>query len=63
MERLVAREARLALRAYAGSPPEEVSQMIELVGPVIGRLLGAMHRKRLRLFLAEVGGRGDAASD
>jgi DNA-binding transcriptional MerR regulator len=58
MERLVAREARLALRAYAGAPPEEISRMIELVGPVIGRLLGAMHRKRLRRFLAEFGGNG-----
>jgi DNA-binding transcriptional MerR regulator len=58
MERLVAREARMALRAYAGSPPEELSRMVELVGPVIGRLLGAMHRKRLRSFLAEAGRRG-----
>jgi len=62
MERLVAREARLALRAYAGSPPEDVSRMIELVGPVIGRLLSAMHRKRLRQFLADFGGNGEAAS-
>ena len=61
MERLVAREARLALRAYAGAPPEEVSRMIEHVGPVIGRLLSAMHRKRLRQFLADFGGNGGEA--
>ena len=58
MERLVSREARMALRAYAGSPPEELSRMVELTGPIIARLLGAMHRKRLRRFLAEVGGNG-----
>lgn len=58
MERLVTREARMALRAYAGSPPEELSRMVELTGPVIVRLLGAMHRKRLRRFLAEAGGNG-----
>ena len=45
----------MALRAYAGSPPEELSRMVELTGPIIARLLGAMHRKRLRRFLAEVG--------
>jgi DNA-binding transcriptional MerR regulator len=56
MERLVTREARMALAAYAGSTAEEVSRVVELVGPVIGRLLSAMHRKRLRRFLAEVGG-------
>jgi len=56
MERLVTREARMALRAYAGSPADELSRMVELTGPVIARLLGAMHRKRLRRFLAEAGG-------
>jgi len=56
MERLVAREARMALRAYAGAPAEDLSRVVERVGPVIGRLLGAMHRKRLRQFLAEFGG-------
>jgi len=56
MERLVAREARMALRAYADAPAEELSRVVERVGPVIGRLLGAMHRKRLRHFLAEFGG-------
>jgi DNA-binding transcriptional MerR regulator len=55
MERLLAREARLALRAYEGAPVEEISRMIEQVGPVIGRLLGALHRKRLRRFLADFG--------
>jgi len=58
MERLVTREARMALRAYAGSPPEELSRIVELTGPIIVRLLGAMHRKRLRRFLAEAGGNG-----
>ena len=58
MERLVTREARMALRAYAGSPPEELSRMVELTGPIIVRLLGAMHRKRLRRFLVEAGGNG-----
>jgi hypothetical protein len=58
MERLVTREARMALRAYAGSPPEELSRMVELTGPIIVRLLGAMHRKRLRRFLADAGGNG-----
>jgi DNA-binding transcriptional MerR regulator len=55
MERLVAREARLALRAYEGSPVEDLSRMVEQVGPIIGRLLAALHRKRLRRFLAEFG--------
>ena len=55
MERLVAREARMALRARAGAPAEDLSRMVEQVVPVIGRLLGAMHRKRMRSFLAEVG--------
>jgi DNA-binding transcriptional MerR regulator len=60
MERLVASEARMALRAYAGAPAEELSRMVEATGPIIGRLLGAMHRKRLRRFLAEAGGSGGA---
>jgi DNA-binding transcriptional MerR regulator len=63
MERLIAREARLALRARAGAPAADLSRTVEQIGPVIGRLLGAMHRKRMRRFLAEVGGNGDAASD
>jgi hypothetical protein len=32
--------------------------MVELTGPIIVRLLGAMHRKRLRRFLADAGGNG-----
>jgi DNA-binding transcriptional MerR regulator len=63
MERLVAREARMALRARAGAPAEDLSRMVEQVGPVIGRLLGAMHRKRMRRFLAEAGGRGESPAD
>jgi DNA-binding transcriptional MerR regulator len=63
MERLVAREARMALRARAGAPAEELSRMVEQIGPVIERLLGAMHRKRMRRFLAEVGSRGDVPPD
>jgi DNA-binding transcriptional MerR regulator len=63
MERLIAREARLALRARAGAPAADLSRTVEQIGPVIGRLLGAMHRKRMRRFLAEVGGNGEAASD
>ena len=55
MERLVTREARLALRAYGSASVEDLSRMIEQVGPIIGRLLGALHRKRLRRFLAEFG--------
>ncbi len=61
MERLVKREARMALAAYAGARAEDVSRVVELAAPVIGRLLSAMHRKQLRRFLAEVGG-GDAAA-
>jgi DNA-binding transcriptional MerR regulator len=56
MEQLVAREARLALRTYTGARPEELSRVVEQVGPVIARLLGAMHRKQMRRFLAEAGG-------
>jgi DNA-binding transcriptional MerR regulator len=59
MEQLVRREARLALRAYAGAPVDAISAVVEQAGPIIGRLLGAMHRKRLRQFLAEVGRNGD----
>jgi len=56
MRQLVKREARLAVAAYADAQAEEVSGVIETVGPVIGRLLSAMHRKHLREFLASVGG-------
>jgi DNA-binding transcriptional MerR regulator len=56
MEQLVAREARLALRTYTGARPEDLSRVVEQVGPVIARLLGAMHRKQMRRFLAEAGG-------
>ncbi|MCM2311252.1 MAG: MerR family transcriptional regulator [Steroidobacteraceae bacterium] len=62
MEQLVRREARLALRAYAGASVQELSRVVEQAGPIIGRLLGAMHRKRLRHFLAEVGRNGDPDS-
>jgi DNA-binding transcriptional MerR regulator len=56
MEQLVVREARLALRAYDGAAVEEVSKVVEQAAPIIGRLLSAMHRKRLRQFLIETGG-------
>jgi DNA-binding transcriptional MerR regulator len=56
MQQLVKREARLAVAAYASAHAEDVSRVIEQVGPVIGRLLSAMHRKHLREFLASVGG-------
>ena len=55
MERLVAREARMVLRVRGGAPAEELSRMIEQISPVTERLLGAMHRKRIRQFIAEVG--------
>ncbi len=58
MERLVRREARLALRAYAGMPAEELSRVVEQAGPIIGRLLSALHRKRLRQFVANAGPSG-----
>ncbi len=58
MEQLVRKEARLALRAYEGAPAEEISAVVEQAAPIIGRLLSAMHRKKLRQFLAEVGGNG-----
>jgi DNA-binding transcriptional MerR regulator len=56
MRQLVKREARLAVAAYSDAHAEDVSRVIEQVGPVIGRLLSAMHRKHLREFLASVGG-------
>jgi DNA-binding transcriptional MerR regulator len=56
MEQLVRRQARLVLRAYTGTPAAEISRVVERAAPIIGRLLSAMHRKRLRQFLAEVGG-------
>ena len=59
MERLVAREARMVLRARGGAPAEELSRMIEQISPVTERLLGAMHRKRIRRFIAEVGARDE----
>jgi DNA-binding transcriptional MerR regulator len=59
MERLVAREARMVLRARGGAPAEELSRMIEQISPVTERLLGAMHRKRIRQFIAEVGDGGE----
>ena len=61
MERLVAREARMVLRARGGAPAEEISRMIEQISPVTERLLGAMHRKRIRQFIAEVGDRDEPA--
>ena len=56
MEQLVAREARLAMRAYEGAAVEEISRVVEQAAPIIGRLLSAMHRKRLRQFLLDAGG-------
>jgi DNA-binding transcriptional MerR regulator len=56
MEQLVAREARLAMRAYEGVAVEEVSKVVEQAAPIVGRLLSAMHRKRLRQFLLDAGG-------
>ena len=58
MERLVEREARMALRAYQGAPAEDLSRMVEQSAPIVGRLLVALHRKRLRRFLAEFGAGG-----
>jgi DNA-binding transcriptional MerR regulator len=63
MERLVAREARMVLRARGGAPAEELSRMIERISPVTERLLGAMHRKRIRQFIAEVGDGDEPAQD
>ena len=56
MEQLVQREARMAMAAYSAAHAADLSRVVELVGPVIGRLLSAMHRKRMRQFLADVGG-------
>ena len=56
MEQLVVREAQLAMRAYKGAAVEEVSKVVKLAAPIIGRLLAAMHRKRLRQFLVDAGG-------
>lgn len=58
MERLVEREARMALRAYQGTTAEDLSRMVEQSAPIVGRLLVALHRKRLRRFLAEFGAGG-----
>jgi DNA-binding transcriptional MerR regulator len=54
MARLVAREARLALRSHGDATAEELSQMIEQTSPVVVRLLGAMHRKHVRMFISEI---------
>ena len=56
MEQLVAREAQLAMRAYEGAAVEDVSKVVKEAAPIIGRLLAAMHRKRLRQFLIDAGG-------
>ncbi len=56
MEQLVVREAQFAMRAYEGAPVDEVSKIVKQAAPIIGRLLAAMHRKRLRQFLIEAGG-------
>ncbi len=55
MERLVQREARLALESFRDGGADELSRVVEFIGPVIGRLLVALHRKRLRQFLADSG--------
>ena len=55
MTKLVAREARMVLRTHGGASPEELSRLIEATTPVVVRLLGAMHRKQVRKFLAEIG--------
>jgi DNA-binding transcriptional MerR regulator len=55
MEQLVKREARLVLDTYSGETAEQISAVIEQIAPVIVRLLGAMHRKHIRQFLAKVG--------
>jgi DNA-binding transcriptional MerR regulator len=56
MEQLVRREARLVLRAYEGSPAEELSKVVEQAAPIVGRLLSALHRKHLREFVSKAGG-------
>jgi DNA-binding transcriptional MerR regulator len=60
IERLVMREARLALESFRDAGAQQLSRVVELTGPVIGRLLVALHRKRLRQFLAEAGRPADA---
>jgi hypothetical protein len=55
MAQLVVREAQLAMRAYEGAAVEEISKIVKKAAPIIGRLLGAMHRKRLRQFLVDAG--------
>jgi hypothetical protein len=50
----VKREARLVLGNYTDETAEHISEVIELMAPVIVRLLGAMHRKHIRQFLAKV---------
>jgi DNA-binding transcriptional MerR regulator len=55
MEQLVVREAQLAMHAYEGAAVEEVSKVVKQAAPIIGRLLDAMHRKRLRQFLVDAG--------
>jgi DNA-binding transcriptional MerR regulator len=55
MQQLVKREARLVLGTYGGEDAEHISGVIEQIAPVIVRLLGAMHRKHIRQFLAKVG--------
>jgi DNA-binding transcriptional MerR regulator len=62
MEQLVVREAQLAMRAYEGAAVEEVSKIVKMAAPIVGRLLGAMHRKRLRQFLVDAGGSTRPAS-
>lgn len=63
MEQLVKREARLALKAYDGAPADEVSRVVEQAVPIIVRLLGALHRKHIRQFLAGVDASGKTATD
>lgn len=63
MEQLVVREAQLAMHAYEGAAVEEVSQVVRRAAPIIGRLLGAMHRKRLRQFLVDAGSGATPAAD
>jgi DNA-binding transcriptional MerR regulator len=58
MEQLVRREARLVLGAYEGVPAEELSKVVEQAAPIVGRLLSALHRKRLREFVSQVGNSG-----
>ncbi|MFN2424808.1 MAG: MerR family transcriptional regulator [Candidatus Binatia bacterium] len=51
MESLVAREARLLTRQYAGLPGERAAEIIEAGEPVILRLLGAFRRKKITALL------------